>query len=337
MKFDQNLFEQLQPSIQNFILNLQSNDVEEYNRLTWEEVVFLNQQAVGSEKVMVSYSVNDPLVSKALEELKARDIQAYQKVIENGSVSFLQEKDVPIVQLACTGSCTYGCSPPFGPNQTCTLSGSSCAGCTGFTCPNQIKTNGSAVVYQYSQNSGDPFLPISGLPAGCGAATCGQGCSDLQAAIGPTGTTTTTTAAPTTTSTTTTTTYAPILIVTSGYTSSQAGPIVTVNNSAAANAPMTNCRILLVSPNGSKALLLLSGVTGTYGPVGSLKFSPGASSTYTAGSGAGYYLPTVASGDQLVAFPSYYGAPSPPYLTSFAGLDSSDRNGTWTMYIVPGS
>lgn len=332
MKFDQKLFEQLQPSVQNFIRNLQTNDIEEYNRLTWEEVVFLNQQAVGSEKVPVTYSVNDPFVAGALKELKSRDLQAYEKVIANGNITFLQEKNEPMVQLACTGNCNYSCSPTGGPNQTCTFVSSGCSGCS-FTCPYQFKTDGSAAVSQYAQNNGDPFSSISGIGS-CGSASCGLSCSNIQAALPAGSTTTTTTGSPTTT---TTTTYAPILITTSGYNSSQAGPVVTVNNSAAANAPMTNCRILLVSPNGSKALLLLSGVTGTYGPVGSLKFSPGASSTYTAGSGTGYYLPTVASGDESVAFPSYYNAPAPPYLTSFSGLDSSDRNGTWTMHIVPGS
>ena len=284
--------------------------------------MFLNQRAVGSEKVPVTYSVNDPFVAGALKELKSRDLQAYEKVIANGNITFLQEKNEPMVQLACTGNCNYSCFPTGGPNQTCTFVSSGCSGCS-FTCPYQFKTNGSATVSQYAQNNGDPFSSISGIGS-CGSASCGLSCSNIQAAL-PAG------------STTTTTTYAPILITTSGYNSSQAGPVVTVNNSAAEDAPMTDCRILLVSPNGSKALLLLSGVTGTYGPVGSLKFSQGASSTYTAGSGAGYYLPTVASGDQLVAFPSYYGAPSPPYLTSFSGLDSSDRNGTWTMYIVQGT
>jgi len=331
MKFDQNLFDKLQPSVQQFILNLQSNDIEEYNKLTWEEVEFINQQAIGSEKIPVTYSVNDPLVAKALEELKSKDLQAYEKVIENGNITFLQEKDVPMVQLACTGTCSYSCFPTAGPNQTCTFVSSSCSGCTGFTCPYQLKTDGTTTITLYAQNNGDPFSSISGLGA-CGSSSCGKNCVDIQNAIGPVGTTTTTTSAPTTT-----TTYAPILIVTSGYTSTDAGPLVTVVNSAASNASMTGCRMLLVSPDGTKALLLLSGVTGSYGPTGNLRFSPGAVSQYTAGAGAGLYLPTVASGDQNVSFPSYYGAPSAPYLTSFSGLDTSDRNGTWKLYVVPGS
>lgn len=203
MKFDQNLFEQLQPSIQNFILNLQSNDVEEYNRLTWEEVLFLNQQAVGSEKVPVTYSANDPLVSKALEELKSSDPKYYEKVIENGHITFLQEKDIPVVQLSCNGMCSYSCFPLSGPNQTCTFISSSCSGC-GITCPYQMKTNGSSQVYQYSQNNGDPFLPISGV-AGCGTASCGMFCSNIENALAS-GTTTTT---PSVGATTTTTTSVP--------------------------------------------------------------------------------------------------------------------------------